>query len=174
MNATEKTQESKAESMMQLATVVSERVDIEDIRLVETTARFFGTDQEFPDQVHTFVSREARAEAKDNRIRVFLTFRLRAEATRNEDEPNRDFLRIDAVFALTYSVSTLEGLSKENLSAFGELNGTFNAWPYWRELVQNFTVRMGLPGLTIPALKVGQRESTSRPRPRKASKAKAR
>jgi len=44
---------------------------------------------------------------------------------------------------------------------FAETNGLYNAWPYWREFVQNTAARMSLPGLTVPVLRLGR----SQPRP---------
>ena len=61
-----------------------------------------------------------------------------------------ELMRIVAMFMLQYRLSSFEGLTKANFNAFGEMNGLYNAWPYWREFVQATTVRMGLPPFTIP------------------------
>ena len=63
---------------------------------------------------------------------------------RFDDESRDELLRIEAVFLLHYRVPSFEGLRKPNIIAFGEMNGLYNAWPYWREFVQATTVRMGL------------------------------
>ena len=47
-----------------------------------------------------------------------------------------------------------ESFSSEELEAFGEVNAVFNAWPYWRELVQASLARMLLPPLTLPVFRV--------------------
>jgi len=63
-------------------------------------------------------------------------------------------LFIEAHFLLVYKLTSATGLEPENLQAFADLNGRFNAWPYWREFVQTMTTRMGLPALTVPSLKI--------------------
>lgn len=37
---------------------------------------------------------------------------------------------------------------------FGFCNGTFNAWPYWREHVRQVTTRMGITPLVVPVFRV--------------------
>ena len=34
------------------------------------------------------------------------------------------------------------------------INPISNAWPYWREFVQNMSARMGFPALTVPLLEI--------------------
>ena len=43
---------------------------------------------------------------------------------------------------------------------FMTINPISNAWPYWREFVQNMSSRMGFPALTVPLL--GNRAEKSR------------
>lgn len=44
--------------------------------------------------------------------------------------------------------------------SFAEINGTVNAWPYVRELVQNTLVRMNLPPITVPLYRAEDRWKT--------------
>jgi preprotein translocase subunit SecB len=44
--------------------------------------------------------------------------------------------------------------SKEEIEGFARLNGTFNAWPYLREIVQSTTTRMGIPPLILPLYRI--------------------
>jgi preprotein translocase subunit SecB len=74
-----------------------------------------------------------------------------------ENEPQKEknvFLEIEAELVLLYSIKDIEGLDDSSFKSFAELNGTYNAWPYWREFVQNVTSRMGLPPLTIPVFRL--------------------
>lgn len=71
------------------------------------------------------------------------------------DEPEADAaLEVEATFVLQYSLSRAEGVTSEDLTAFGLINGVYNAWPYWREFVQNTTARMGLPTITAPVFRL--------------------
>jgi preprotein translocase subunit SecB len=79
-------------------------------------------------------------------IFVFVDFKLAAKL---EKEPD-PVVNVDASFLLVYELIDLEGLTDEHFRQFANVNGLFNAWPYWREYVQSATIRMGLPALTIP------------------------
>ncbi|HVF12271.1 MAG TPA: hypothetical protein VNA87_04215 [Actinomycetota bacterium] len=59
-------------------------------------------------------------------------------------------LDLTAMFLLTFSVRDRETVDVSDLEHFVVLNATFNAWPYWRELVQSTTLRMGIPPLIVP------------------------
>jgi hypothetical protein len=41
---------------------------------------------------------------------------------------------------------------------FYKINPISNAWPYWREFVQNMSARMGYPALTVPMLEIVLKE----------------
>jgi hypothetical protein len=69
-------------------------------------------------------------------------------------ESGGELFGVEGTFLLVYRIAHPENLGKENFEAFGRLNGLFNAWPYWREFVQSATNRMGVPPITVPALKV--------------------
>jgi hypothetical protein len=60
-------------------------------------------------------------------------------------------LEADAVFTLRYELA--RPVTGPDADSFTKHNAVFNAWPYWRELVQNFAVRMGLAPLTMPLLR---------------------
>ncbi len=57
---------------------------------------------------------------------------------------------IEATFELVYELPRSDEMTQSHFEAFAEINGLFNLWPFWRELVQNITMRMGLPPLTLP------------------------
>jgi hypothetical protein len=74
-----------------------------------------------------------------------------------KDDPQKEesaFLTIAADFLLVYSITDVSDLDDASFRSFAELNGTYNAWPYWREFVQNITSRMDLPTLTIPVFRL--------------------
>ena len=45
-------------------------------------------------------------------------------------------------------------VGEEGPEAFAQVNAVFNAWPYWRELVQASLARMSMPALTVPVFRV--------------------
>jgi hypothetical protein len=65
-------------------------------------------------------------------------------------EPNA--FSIDATMNLQYKLS--EERTAEDAEAFAQINAVFNAWPYWREIVQSTATRMGILIPPIPLLKI--------------------
>lgn len=61
-------------------------------------------------------------------------------------------LAIDATLNLHYALS--EERTADEAEAFAQVNGVFNAWPYWREIVQSTAARMGIMVPPIPLLKI--------------------
>jgi len=53
-------------------------------------------------------------------------------------------------YCLTYVLPEGIPCSDEDAAEFAALNGTFNAWPFFREYVQSLTSRMGVPLVTLP------------------------
>ena len=141
----------KTKPEVELATRVSARVEIVDVFVVETVARRGPARGALPENLELNVNVDIAMDEEKLLIQVFPRFTLVA---RYDDEDSNEFLRIEARFALVYKVPSLTGLKKENIEAFGQVNGLYNAWPYWREYVHSMTARMGLPSLKMPVYRV--------------------
>jgi hypothetical protein len=61
-------------------------------------------------------------------------------------------LSIDAIFNLHYRLD--EERTQQEMEAFAQINGVFNAWPYWRELVQSTASRMLVAVPAVPPLRI--------------------
>lgn len=67
--------------------------------------------------------------------------------------------KIEVVFDLSYNFKDIEDpdefvqKNQQHVENFCEKNVPVNAWPYFREIINSSTVRMGVPPLTIQALK---------------------
>lgn len=92
---------------------------------------------------------------------ITVTLRLRAVVTgskEGEEGPGQEFFTIECVFVLVYSFNVKGGPPPEErdqlFSAFAKINGTYNAWPYFRETVQSIVGRMGLPPVVVPVYRV--------------------
>lgn len=68
-----------------------------------------------------------------------------------EDPPG---IELAAEFDLLYRLSHPEVITDEDLEHFCTLNATANAWPYWREIAQAMTTRMGVDAFVVPVLPV--------------------
>lgn len=71
--------------------------------------------------------------------------------------PDDDFvpaLVLEATFELQYRLDPADPVDKEDLEHFAYVNSTMHAWPYWRELAQSMTTRMGLRPLIVRPFKI--------------------
>lgn len=87
-------------------------------------------------------------------IDVIVDFRFRADRGQanggdGETEGSR-ILTLEAQFGLRYSCKDGSQIGLKELECFAQVNGPYNAWPYWRELVQSACGRAGLAGITVP------------------------
>ncbi len=149
---------------------VAKQVQVEDIHLVRLAAQRQFEAETPPPIIQLGFDVKSAWDRESRRIRVTVDFSLRAfhEAPEN---PQTAPLFVEVGFALTYALTSDEGIDDEKVDAFGRMNGVYNAWPYIRELVQSTITRMSLPALTLPVLTSGllaeiyrangQRESTA-------------
>jgi hypothetical protein len=106
---------------------------------------------------------------KDNNIlSVLCNFHVAAFSS---EAPDRLVMKIEASFCASYVEKYLPSDSdNDDIVEFflylTYINPISNAWPYWREFVQNMSSRMGFPALTVPLLEI-------RPKKTKAEKAKS-
>ena len=73
------------------------------------------------------------------------------------DEPEQSELHrfeVACRYALAYGLRPGYNPSPQEMDAFREGNAVFHCWPYSRELVQNMTMRMGLPIPPLPFLRL--------------------
>ena len=101
---------------------------------------------------------------KEKNVRILANFELDAGDDENigESDSNQDKksgFSIKASFILLYQLPTDKDFSIDDLNIFASVNGIFNCWPYWREIVQNLTTRMGLSPLIIPLLRIPKADS---------------
>jgi len=131
---------------------VANSVQLQDVRLIDSTSHV--EPEAIKGKKSYEIERSAKVETSGESplIMVFARFRLHAPS---EEDPKKSVLDIGASFLLVYKGEDVKGFDKETLEEFADINGLFNAWPYWREFVQNVTTRMGLPPLTVPVLRVG-------------------
>lgn len=134
-----------------LAAAIAPHVQILEVKMLESTWKRRLVDDKLPGQIRMDYKAQAKADNEKKRIEVCATFEVNGQYEGEErSEPTSVPFRIQAAFQLIYSVNSPIALSEEHIAAFGEFNGIYNAWPYWREYVQSTTVRMGLPPMVVP------------------------
>ena len=108
-----------------------------------------------PARFRPTLAHEASTQVAPDGTRIAVLVRFRFSAIREGRENDGPCVDMEATFVVSYGAENLTGLGAENFSSFGALNGVFNAWPYWRELLHNLTLRMGLPAFVLPVLRIG-------------------
>ena len=146
--------------MVDLARIVSV-VQIEGVRLREAFCRSGIRPSEIAETIRVKTSRNAavvKEPGDDGSLRIETTFGFEVRSDSEEEALQAE---VRGTFELSYQVPNGEKFSPEELKAFAEFNAVFNAWPYWRELVQTSLARMSLPVLTVPVFRVTPRDTTN-------------
>jgi hypothetical protein len=138
---------------LQLGAAVSDRVQILEVRLLETRAEQKTFDPDLLGRVVTNVHVETHFDKANSRVEVYPRFMLVVQ--KEGGSPEEVFVRVEARYAISYALESDEGLTRKNFDAFGHRNAVYNVWPYWREFVQSMTSRMALPPLTLPVFRLG-------------------
>ncbi len=137
---------------LERASLVSRSVAIESVNLTHAEMRT-GFDPVDPPEVARLTQRfRCRFELPPSRLDcLFVQVNLILEGTGAESaEPEHELVSIDATFMAVYRLEDASSYPRDALGHFAELNGTYNVWPYWRELVQTFAARAGMGGLVVP------------------------
>lgn len=138
-----------------LALEVSERVLLQDVHLIGCKSELLSFPTE-KDNVHEVTGHAIPNVNKEDKT-IFIVTHFNLHTANDYGE---ELARLEADFLLVYKATSLEGLEKANYTEFATYNGVFNAWPYWREFVNNMTARMQLPPLTLQVYRYGEMLST--------------
>lgn len=140
---------------LERASLVSGSVQIESVTLTKVAMNSDLGDESGSALLRLSQRYRARYEvpaSDSNTVLVRVDFGFEAYST-SEGEPDHRVVDIDAEFLVVYRTNATSAFPADALQHFAALNGTYNAWPYWRELVQNMTTRAGMSGITVPVFR---------------------
>jgi len=146
-----KTKASKSKEKLDAGLLVSDRVQLHDVRLMNSRCDQTPGAASGRKIYDIKFSTEVQVDRKSGYVVVIAKFHFEAFIENKTSEP---VILIDASFLLSYRIENFEGLTQKGFERFANLNGVYNAWPYWREFVQNTIVRMGLPSLSIHVFRI--------------------
>jgi hypothetical protein len=146
-----KTRVVRRKNVLDAGLLVSDRVELKDVRLVSSGCELTPEAMLGKKTFNIDYSTHVQADKKNGYVIVIPKFHFEAFTGSKAQKP---VIVIDASFVLSYKIDNFEGLTQKAFEQFGNLNGIYNAWPYWREFVQNIIVRMGLPSLSIPVFRI--------------------
>jgi hypothetical protein len=140
---------------LQLAGLVARHVQLHSINLQDASLSARIDPLNVPEHLKLSQSYRARYERPDTRpgkIYVFVDFQFDA-APPEQGEGGTQSVHLEATYIVIYDLGNAADESEEALEQFAELNGAYNAWPYWRELVQTVTGRVGLAAIVVPVFR---------------------
>lgn len=136
----------RATTNLQLAGIVARHVQIQSINLVSATLTS-NVDPRAPiEDIELSQMHRASYEVKTGEVEVSTEFRFSG----HEQESEKEIIDLTGSYKLIYSLDTEDELPELAFEHFAKLNGPYNAWPYWRELVQTVAGRVGLGAIVLP------------------------
>jgi hypothetical protein len=142
---------------------ISTQAELKDIRLGFLHADFTEREGVIPDDwtadTVMGISTDAQLDRTNNALIVECGFiavyapgldQQRGELPNPKDAP----VELHARFKLAYLLKDLAAVEDTDPEHFALTNGVLHAWPYWREIAQTTTVRMGLAPLLVGTVKI--------------------
>jgi hypothetical protein len=138
-------------------------VSLANVRLLETVAKTRIRLSNITEDMGPEFEHSARVSSEGLTDGIFyiiasLTVRIVSES----DQKEHALIKVQ--FELEYRLPSDFTASQAELRAFAKVNGVFNAWPYFREVVQSTSQKMDLPVVLLPVYRVPQQ-----PRPATAA-----
>ena len=140
---------------------LAKRVTIKDVRALSLAAEQHPELMETPELIVNYrYSAKTERDTENEAVAVVVSFEMTAKT--GQDESAATAVSIRLALQLVYECPGLKDFTTSAVDEFGRLNGVYNAWPYWREFVQNAIARMGLPALIVPVFRLSEAKSKSK------------
>ena len=159
-----KKQIKKIESLEEITPLIAV-VQLRDIRLVEAGASTSVRSAKEAGEIKFEVATSANVKGYNKDEGIFWVL-AQINTRLIPFEPERDaVVSVSAAFEITYSLPKELRVSQKQLNTFARINGVFNAWPYWREFVQNMVTRTNLPVVTLPLFRLDDTTTVRQKKP---------
>ena len=134
-------------------------VEILDVTLTDVSARLLAPAPGAPAK-NLFFSYDVVPKyfLNEETRRLAVSLRFNVLISVGEDDPHTEVFFMKCGYVIGYEFTAVGGPPKEQhdllFMPFAKINGLYNIWPFFRELVHSTTMRMGIPPMTLPALKM--------------------
>ena len=150
----------------QLASAIARYVELRDVRLTGVNANFLVAKDEMLQQreLDVELGRSMSCSiAQDTRV-ISVEANLKADihGPGKGEKHGPVLISIQCAYVLEYTFMVHGGPEgaelQRHLDAFARVNGVFNVWPYFRELVQSLSARMAIPPIVVPVYRVSKEQ----------------
>lgn len=150
-------------AVLTMATAVGPRASIRDVRLTELSVQLNeANDAQTPALRWSRAFGFRRLDEMPGHVDVQISFKMEM-FYESKESPKEPAASIECTYSLIYEVTEIAGLDDEHLKAFAQVNGFFNAWPFWREICSTMATRMGIGRFIVPTLRVVPAAPESKP-----------
>lgn len=145
------------------ARLVSRDVEIESVVLTRVLMETHLDPLEMPEELRLMQRFRCTYEVPASRRDHLL---VRVELGVDADQPGKAqdgdaLVHLRAQYLAVYRLDDPASYPEDALQHFAELNGTYNVWPYWRELVHTSAARAGLTSMLVPVFRPPIREAAT-------------
>lgn len=137
---------------LDLASKISPHVALRSVRLSSMSLQS-GLGETVSSALTIVGGHDASGSQANKKIDVAVDFEFAASIANEDASSSEELLNLKARLILSYDLATEDEFSADSLQSFAELNGVYNAWPYWREICQSTCARAGLHGIVAPVFR---------------------
>ena len=158
----------QSEEAVRQSLILNVNAAIDEIRLAEAQL-WSASPDDLGMEVETQVKfRAAEVSRKEGSIIFAIDFEFIARTSGLEEKP-KDLVKVACKLEASYHLKPDFVPTETQIEASHKGNVVFNCWPFFREFVQNSTVRMHIPPPPIPFLRVMPQEKKKQARQLQAS-----
>ncbi len=128
--------------------IILKHLSLNDIRLKDLNSKFDET------LMQGNLILDVREKHKFKQEVDFLSIFYQFHFTAKDELVEKPAIEIKATYLVTYKVAEGIKVTKEFMKIFSELTIGFLLWPYFRELTNNITYRMGIPPVVLPMKRI--------------------
>jgi len=153
---------------LDLAGKVARNVDLRSVNLRYARVEASCEPEDIPEEASVDLQYRSSINKRKRRddpaaVELAVTVDFKFHVQRQDEDAPSDVILLEAGYLLVYALNPEAELEEECFDQFAEVNGPYNAWPYWRELVQSVTGRLGLPGFVLPVFRPAKKELEAPP-----------
>lgn len=146
---------------LERASAVAKFIELESVALTGATLSTNLSPLEPPNSLAIQSRYRANGELVDGteqRVLVVIDFEFEGRVEEGDEDGLSPAVRLEATYSLVYRVKPDATYPEGAIEDFARLNGAYNAWPYWREMVQSVCGRAGLSGIIVPVFRASDFE----------------